>query len=1586
MKKTKLEKRFARILAVLLSAVMLFGTSPFAYAETAGSTTVTSLDSFNNPGGSVDDYSVDGVNPYGYGDGQVFTMSAQSELYHLYSYNLNRGDGDYRNHYFYHNFQPGTIKDGIASAKMSGITPEEGVAPYAQKGAITPRPGEDYILYHMQAVAFDPFNSGRDDHIAFIGIDKDGNIRVYVMDANTGKVSNLFRVGLEGAAQHLVGNKMQAYEASNYIAITAGRYVAYDESKPQQGETLVVYAPDYKSVPSLRELSVSLSGGNLVVSQIGSGSSYLQYDYRVGTYGKRMQEEGDVNDSLAVSLATGDFDGDRIDDLAVLSGVSDVDGAYQTVSYQYFMPELYMVFGGGSGTILNRSAVQKEIGIWNDDKTEMRTFTSPGLTAGDLDGDGVDDIIAAGWQLVVKKDSNKASINGYQLAEGVTVAAYSGLRKTATQMILTHFDETDDSGKSGNIVNHWSSWMQAGGITKANFLVQVFVMPKYVVEAVAINGGSAADMIFMNGTFCKFDTSEGLAYVHTPSYFRYADSAVEGTDVNTCYISSAAVAVFDDNTVGREQITVSVGLKEKGQDDYWFLMGTMGGYEYDDRMEGGEVKQYGYTEKIYSTAFDRKAFDTSEYDYNHKDDYPVQNKGNGEGQFLNHLVVAVDIGQDGILARYSTKELVYSDPNLVAVLQAAPYFGELSGTEGSTAYEVGVEYTIGEQSSQSTSFSIGISAEVEGPGVKTSFGAGYNASWSKSFEESVTESYSTTFEAGEENVVVLQRTPIVVYCYEVLNNSTGKWTGKMQVSIPAGPIYILLPVDEYNAFADDFNAKLKASDKNYTGNRLNKIEAGLENADSLLGNEGNPDLYIKSWTGIVGATSLSSSTYGVTTATGSITSSYSSSTSETEGSEQSQGFYVNASIGTGASFLVGSAYVGVETSVEGDWTVGSYTTTTSYTAVSGSVSNLGNVEENIPSNILSQYGFSWTFGTWDIKLDKDNPKIPVYGFQVSGVTRPTNSPQNPKAEHGSSETEVILSWDAVAGASGYIIYSYDISGARSEIGRIAPASGTPATTFTYTIDNSVPFYTFAISAITGTDTEGAMSTKVFYYPQNTGLGGQDGITPQLRINPDTNEWEVSYDGGLTWISLGVKATGENGTDGQDGTDGSDGTDGQDGTDGITPQLRINPDTNMWEISYDEGVTWISLGVEAVNRADLQAVADALNDAVAALNTAIDLKADATALAQAIADLTAAYEAADAVLQSNISAEIDADVAALQVIVEAADTALQAAIDTVQDNLDNAVATLNAAIDQKADATALAQAIADLTAAYEAADAVLQSNISAEIDADVAALQAIVEAADTALQAAIDTVQDNLDNAVALLEQAIADGNTDLETKLTALEEAYQAADALLRTDIASLKAASTSLSANISALRNTLNSVETELAATIETVQTNLDQAIADLEAAIAAGDSDLDLRLSALEKAYQAADALLSADIEALRSEDAAIKTSIAGLEASLADLTAKLEAAIQALREEVEQKLNANTAQLQQALAELEAAMAETDSQLKAQLEAQAQAQQDANAQLHEEKADAVTTYVLISVLGLMALSGNAGWIILLRRKIGK
>lgn len=66
--------------------------------------------------------------------------------------------------------------------------------------------------------------------------------------------------------------------------------------------------------------------------------------------------------------------------------------------------------------------------------------------------------------------------------------------------------------------------------------------------------------------------------------------------------------------------------------------------------------------------------------------------------------------------------------------------------------------------------------------------------------------------------------------------------------------------------------------------------------------------------------------------------------------------------------------------------------------------------------------------------------------------------------------------------------------------------------------------------------------------------GETGTTPQLKIGED-NLWHVSYDNGATWVSLGVKATGAAGKDGEDG---------------LTPHISENG--NWWVGNTDTGVS------------------------------------------------------------------------------------------------------------------------------------------------------------------------------------------------------------------------------------------------------------------------------------------------------------------------------------------------------------------------------------------------------------------------------
>ena len=79
-----------------------------------------------------------------------------------------------------------------------------------------------------------------------------------------------------------------------------------------------------------------------------------------------------------------------------------------------------------------------------------------------------------------------------------------------------------------------------------------------------------------------------------------------------------------------------------------------------------------------------------------------------------------------------------------------------------------------------------------------------------------------------------------------------------------------------------------------------------------------------------------------------------------------------------------------------------------------------------------------------------------------------------------------------------------------------------------------------------------------------GETGASGYTPLMQINSETNYWEVSYDEGATYVSLGVSATGPQGEQGESGANGADGK---------TPLLQINATNAHWQYRYSESEEW-----------------------------------------------------------------------------------------------------------------------------------------------------------------------------------------------------------------------------------------------------------------------------------------------------------------------------------------------------------------------------------------------------------------------------
>lgn len=100
---------------------------------------------------------------------------------------------------------------------------------------------------------------------------------------------------------------------------------------------------------------------------------------------------------------------------------------------------------------------------------------------------------------------------------------------------------------------------------------------------------------------------------------------------------------------------------------------------------------------------------------------------------------------------------------------------------------------------------------------------------------------------------------------------------------------------------------------------------------------------------------------------------------------------------------------------------------------------------------------------------------------------------------------------------------------------------------------------------------------------SNGIDGKDGINgtnaPVISVKLDSDgNYYWTIDG--EWLLVNGSKVRANGIDGEDGKDGVDGKDGENGADAVAPKVRINENSKEWEISTDGGDTWMSTGIIA----------------------------------------------------------------------------------------------------------------------------------------------------------------------------------------------------------------------------------------------------------------------------------------------------------------------------------------------------------------------------------------------------------------------
>ena len=898
-------------------------------------------------------------NPFGYAVGQPFLLSESNELMMYITSDINEGGNKINTAIAFDRYKPQNVLDlNPADQKFTAF---KGSGYYN-----TTLGGNTYSFSYVKAVAFDPTGSGRDDHVAYIGAQPNSedenkmDLWLWVQDTTS---SQLFTGSWAMVGTFSFPKNIDNDIALNYFDITAGHY-----ESTRTGDTIIVYTPEDNGNYGLIEYSYK----NRMLSR-GSGSrNGLNPSYASSSEsGLDFSNLDNIGCKLGVSMDTGDFNGDGIEDVAIVSYFNVKNHANDfRADCNFYEPYLTIYYGNYTGGLMGRGNYQGSYLYSRGDTDSSGVFTdtsavSPGLACGDVDGDGKDEIIVSGIKNTISSIANTS--------DALREKSYNLNR----EKLATFICGGDNAGSAPVCVYQEidaNKWTLEGFRNDRNFWQQIGV------ECVEINGPSNPAFVFISGTLYEYQKTK-LNGVMTPTYF------TEKRDDDT-YVQAMTAGNFDDNDAGREQVVFIIGEKKGDTNNSEFRIGLIGGKNYNDGAT------YGLAQEYYGT------------DIGHEDSVLLHiARGDTWKSCLSLVVVAVDKDDDGLMARYKEKSYVYADPKVIAVLQMAPYFGEIDiGSDaGQTTYSFTQEYEYTTGTSNSTSYGIGMSTSIEGGGVNLSMSAGYQNSWSESFENTLTTSTTESFTAKAYDSVVVYRTPIFIYEYEVYNESTHSWNpdDTMAISVPKTPVYIQMSVDDYNKFVDEYNAMAEeaSTDGKYTS--MKKLEK------NYLGQEGNP------WGYSNNLQQVSENSYQLGYNGGETSSASASGSSTSHEITQENGFSFEMSLEFGYTGAFFTSTAGVNTSLE--YMSGKSTTTTESTSkeTSGTVQDLdaGYLldEYGIPYNVTQSYGFTWNLAKDTADLGVAGTSALVIAYNVNDIKAPPVTVTDLIAQQA-GETVIDLSW------------------------------------------------------------------------------------------------------------------------------------------------------------------------------------------------------------------------------------------------------------------------------------------------------------------------------------------------------------------------------------------------------------------------------------------------------------------------------------------------------------------------------------------------------------------------------------------------
>lgn len=788
----------------------------------------------------------------------------------------------------------------------------------------------------ITTVAFDPNGTGKDEYIANLVFDKSSErLRLYVTNKDR-KVSNVVQIGDGNDSEYI--KKLKFYQTRAMLSLAAGDFDGDGK------DTLMIYTPgnnkDTATVDSIKEYTFSggkLDEGKRVINLgdvIDGGREALKAMlYHDGN------GDNELRAHLSVDMEVGDVDMDGIDELAMTVNVNDL----KETSYDGHteLEKSYLTVYDYNDKSSWTQKLNKKLLNSNDGASGRARFA--GVTIGYVSdapsGSMPPEVVAVGYYdkngNYKDCDFDKSKLLAYSYQYSTKDNSWTEKFK-ATEVVTNGFTNTGTKGDD--------------------------VQNPIAVAAVAADGVNSQEYLFISGSMYKVGTVNGSQQLSIlDGSNKGHDRWLGGRLINNSGILDYAVGNFDGNKQGMEQVYYVEYRKQETFDKQFLKIGQL------------------YKDSAGST-FSRW-----------EDDWTYYDKGN-----CNLAIATADVNNDAMLAKIKSVSTGYTDPKVMAILEASPHFAEVNdGDIGNSQTGIGYskDNTVAVTASGSFGFDIMAGFEYVAPLIETGGGVEFNTSHTftvgatKSTSKKITVEYSND---TNDNMVLMYATLMTYYEYQVKypdgtkKGNSPKLTSSMTLAVPGNPSMNMVSVDTYNKAASAYEG-------------MQQIGSNLH-----LGTSGQPNTYRSSMPS--GSHSEQSGKVGHYKDSGTQLQSFTTATSSGVNFEYTYEGSVQM-YGVVGGFKAGGGY---------HWgaSAGTETVNTEEITKLGSVTGGGD----------SRYNFDWSFGTWTVPFNGD--EVPVLGYVVSNVTAPPSPAQDLSLSEQTTNS-MVLSWESGdRPAEYYKIYRY----------------------------------------------------------------------------------------------------------------------------------------------------------------------------------------------------------------------------------------------------------------------------------------------------------------------------------------------------------------------------------------------------------------------------------------------------------------------------------------------------------------------------------------------------------------------------------